>query len=54
MQFSVLFALALSVIGVMAAPVEQRNVECRGILNGDIRKFYLYTSEGILLIISIR
>jgi hypothetical protein len=38
MQFSVVFALALSAVGIMAVPIEQRNVECRGILNGDIRK----------------
>lgn len=43
MKFSILSALTLCAVGVMAAPVEKRAVECRGILNGDIRKYtFLY------------
>jgi len=46
MKFSILSALTLCAVGVMAAPVEQRAVECRGILNGDIRKYpFLYRGK---------
>ena len=38
MKFSVPLALALSAVGVMAAPIQERTDTCCGILNGAIRE----------------